>query len=68
MSIKQVVRGGPGHDENYREFIISSASDVASLPNSTSGTEQKTTAGSIAYTQDMEKSYLLGPDDVWREV
>ena len=68
MSIKQVVRGGPGHDENYREFIISSTSDVASLPKSTSGTEQKTTAGSIAYTQDMEKSYLLGPDDVWREV
>ena len=68
MSIKQVVRGGPGHDENYREFIISSASDVSNLPKSTSGTEQKTTAGSVAYTQDMTKSYLLGPDDVWREV
>ncbi len=68
MSYKQVVRGGPGHDENYREFILSSASDVASLPKSTSGTEDKTTAGSVAYLQDMSKSYLLGPDDVWREV
>ena len=68
MSIKQVVRGGPGHDENYREFIISSASDVSSLPKSTSGTEQKTTAGSVAYLQDLGKVYLLGPDDTWREV
>ena len=68
MRIKQVVRGGPGRDENYREFIMSSASDVSSLPNSQSGTEQKTTAGSIAYLQDMTKTYLLGPDDVWREV
>ena len=68
MSVHQVVRGGPGHDENYREFIMTSASDVASLPNSQSGTEKKTTAGSIAYLQDMTKIYLLGPDDVWREV
>jgi len=68
MSIKQVVRGGPGRDENYREFIMSSASDASNLPNSQSGTEQKTTAGSIAYLQDMTKTYLLGPDDVWREV
>ena len=68
MSVKQVVRGGPGHDENYREFIISSASDVASLPKSTSGTENNTTAGSLAYLQDLTKTYLLGPDDVWREV
>jgi hypothetical protein len=66
--IKQVVRGGPGKDENYREFIMTAASDAQNLPNSQSGTEQKTTAGSVAYLQDMSKTYLLGPDDVWREV
>lgn len=68
MSVKQVVRGGPWHDENYREFIISSADDVSDLPNSQSGTELKTTAGSVAYLQDLSKVYLLGPDDTWREV
>jgi len=68
MSVKQVVRGGPGHDENYREFIISAAADVANLPNSQSGTEKKTTAGSIAYLHDLTKFYILGPDDTWREV
>lgn len=67
MSVKQVVRGGPGKEATYREFIISSASDVSSLPNSAS-TSQPTCAGSIAYTQDLSKTYLLGPDDVWREV
>ena len=25
-------------------------------------------AGSIAYLQDLTKTYLLGPDDTWREV
>ena len=66
--IKQVTRGGPGKDENYREFILSAAADVSDLPNSQSGTEKKTVAGSVAYLQDMSKTYLLGPDDVWREV
>jgi len=66
--IKLVVRGGPGKDETYREFILTSDADVANLPKSTSGTEEKTTAGSIAYLQDLSKTYLLGPDDVWREV
>ena len=68
MSVKQVTRGGPGKDENYREFIISSATDVSDLPNSQSGTEEKAVAGSVAYLQDLSKTYLLGPDDVWREV
>lgn len=68
MSIKQVTRGGPGKDANYREFIISSADDVDDLPNSQSGTEEKTVAGSMAYLQDLTKAYLLGPDDEWREV
>ena len=65
--IKQVVRGGPGKEATYREFIISNASDVSSLPSSAS-TQQPTCAGSLAYTQDLTKTYLLGPDDVWREV
>ena len=65
--IKQVVRGGPGKEATYREFIISGASDVSSLPNS-ANTQQPTCAGSLAYTQDLTKTYLLGPDDVWREV
>ena len=66
--IKQVTRGGPGKDENYREFIISEESDVANLPDSQGSTEEKTVAGSIAYLQDLSKAYMLGPDDVWREV
>ena len=66
--IKQVTRGGPGKDENYREFIITAAADVSDLPNSQSGTESKTVAGSVAYLQDLSKTYLLGPDGVWREV
>ena len=66
--IKQVTRGGPGKDENYREFIISAAADVSDLPNSQRGTETKTVAGSVAYLQDLSKTYLLGPDDTWREV
>ena len=68
MSYKQVTRGGPGKDENYREFIMSAADDVSDLPDSQSGTEKKTTVGSIAYTQDLSKTYLLGVDDTWREV
>ena len=66
--IKIVKSGGEGHGINYREFIISSADDVSDLPNSQSGTEEKTVAGSIAYLQDLTKTYLLGPDDTWREV
>jgi hypothetical protein len=66
--IKQVVRGGPGRDEYYREFIITAAADVANLPKSSSPVENRASAGSIAYLQDLSKTYLLGPDDVWREV
>jgi len=66
--IKQVVRGGPGRDEYYREFILTAADDVSDLPNSQSHVEERATAGSVAYLQDMSKTYLLGPDDTWREV
>jgi hypothetical protein len=66
--MKQVIRGGLGRDEYYREFILTSSADVSVLPNSQSPVEERATAGSIAYLQDMSKTYLLGPDDVWREV
>ena len=66
--IMQVVRGGPGHDNYYREFIISSASDVSDLPDSQGTVESRACAGSVAYLQDLSKIYVLGPDDTWREV
>lgn len=66
MSIKGVKRGDEYHDINYKEFIIEDEDDVADLPNST--TEPPASAGSIAYTQDLAHTYLLGADDVWREV
>lgn len=66
--IKPVTRGGPGKDTYYREFILTSADDAANLPNSQSPVEERATAGSTAFLQDLSKTYLLGPDDVWREV
>ena len=32
MSVKMVKRGGEGHEENYKEFLISAEADVADLP------------------------------------
>lgn len=66
--IRQVVCGGPGHDPFYREFIISSESDVSDLPDNTGDTMTETSPGSIAYTQDMAHMYVMGNDYVWREV
>ena len=66
MSVKMVKRGGDGHEENYKEFLISSASDVSDLP--TGATDPAAAPGSVAYTQDMEHTYLLGSDNTWREV
>lgn len=66
--IKIVKTGGEGRSMNYREFIISAAADVANLPNSQTAAPNTADIGSVAYTQDMEKTYMLGPDDVWREV
>lgn len=67
MAIKTVVWGGPGHDANYKEFILSSTSDKANLPTSATAPPNNVSAGSQAYTQDMEHVYILGIDDVWRE-
>lgn len=66
--IKCVKTGGDGRGQNYREYIITAASDVADLPNSKTAAPDTADIGSIAYTQDMEHTYMLGPDDTWREV
>ncbi len=67
MAFKPVVWGGPGHDANYKEFIMTSTSDKANLPTSATAPPNNVSAGSQAYTQDMEHVYILGIDDVWRE-
>ena len=66
MSIQMVKRGGEGHEADYKEFLISGTADVANLPTKTS--DPSAAYGSVAYTQDMEHTYMLGPDNVWREV
>lgn len=66
MSIQMVKRGGEGHEADYKEFLISGTADVANLPTKT--TDPSAAYGSVAYTQDMEHTYMLGPDNVWREV
>ena len=66
--IKIVTSGGEGHGRNYKEFIITAAADVANLPNSESPAPDTCDIGSVAYTQDMAHTYMLGPDNVWREV
>ena len=66
--IQIVKSGGEGHGPNYREFIITDSADVANLPNGNTPAPNTADIGSVAYTQDMEKTYMLGPDDVWREV
>lgn len=66
MAIVGVKRGDEYHDPNYKEFIISGAADVANLP--TGLTDPPAAPGSQAYTQDLLHMYLLGPDNVWREV
>jgi len=55
-----VKRGDEHQADNYREFIMESESDVSDLPTAA--------PGSVAYLQDLSKTYLLGPDGVWREV
>lgn len=66
MSVKLVKWGGDGHEANYKEFMISSESDVSSLPKK--NTDPPAAAGSVAYLQNLTKIYLLGNDNVWREV
>lgn len=66
--IQIVKTGGEGRSRKYREIIITDTDDVTNLPKSTSAPPNTTDVGSIAYTQDMAHTYVLGPDDVWREV
>lgn len=66
--IKVIKRGGDGMDENYKEFAMTSSDDVQDLPNSQTPWPNKTTVGSLAYTQDLASAYMLGLDDTWREV
>lgn len=69
MSIAIVQEGGPGKAPTYREFLISSASDVANLPTTVRNASGEVAgAGSVAYTNDMAHTYMLGNDDTWREV
>lgn len=64
MSIQIVKTAAEGQPFHYKEFMLSSASDVSSLPTSA----DEVAPGSQAYTQDLEHTYLLGNDGVWREV
>ena len=66
--IRIAKQGGEGHGPNYKEFILTSTADVTSLPNSQTAAPDTADVGSVAYTQDMTHTYLLGNDDVWREV
>ncbi len=66
MSYHVVKWGGDGHEGNYKEIMMDSSSDLSLLPNA--NTDPPAAPGSVAYTKDMEHSYLLGPDNVWREV
>lgn len=66
MAIVGVKRGDEFHDANYKEFMITDANDVSDLP--TGMTNPSASPGSLAYTQDMEHTYMLGTDNVWREV
>ncbi len=65
----QIIKtGGEGRSRKYREIIITDETDVQSLPDKDTPDPNTTDIGSIAYTQDMEHTYMLGPDNQWREV
>lgn len=64
MSVQVVKTASEGQPIYYKEFMISSEDDVSSLPTSAG----EVSPGSQAYTQDLEHTYLLGNDYVWREV
>ena len=66
--ITVVKKGGDGQPFYYKEFMISAEADVADLPDNDTPAPDTASLGSVAYTQDMAHSYLLGPDNVWREV
>lgn len=51
-----------------KTYMISSVDDVSGLPTSNGLSSNKCAHGSIAYTNDMQHVYMLGNDDVWREI
>lgn len=64
-----VTKGGPGKAPTYRELMMTSASDFGNLPTSQKNANGDVASiGSIAYTQDLGHMYMLGQDDIWREV
>ena len=50
--IKQVVRGGPGKDENYREFIMTAAADASVFTESSANAEGAMESTSAAAKAD----------------
>ena len=66
MSIHLVKWGGDGHESNYKEFLMDSTSDLSQLP--TGLTDPPATPGSLAYTKDLEHTYMLSNDNTWQEV
>ncbi len=66
--IKVIVRGGPGHDADYQEFLMTSTSDKDDLPKASSPPKIRASAGSKAYTKDLQHFFMLSPQDEWEEV
>lgn len=53
------------------EYLIMNAEEVASLPTSKKEGQNglgMCYPGSVAYTPDLAKIYVLGPDDKWHAV
>ena len=65
-------RIGTGYyNPNRKEYLIDSDADIGGLHTSkTEGTAIKGTCapGSIAYTPDLSKAWMLGNDDVWHAI
>lgn len=69
MGYHTVMKGGPGRAANYREFMLDSTSDKSNLPTSVRNANGDVAGpDSKAFTRDYEHLYVLGTDDVWREV
>ena len=59
------------YNPDRKEYLIDSGADIAGLPTSKSaGSAIKGTCapGSIAYTPDLSKAWMLGNDDVWHTI
>lgn len=66
--ISVITKGGSGKSGNYKEFLMTSASDVSNLPTSVRSSNGVASVGSVAMTEDMEHTYILSPENVWEEV